>query len=161
MTENFPPNHTANGLVGYDVLDPNYCLGSVPYVDGLCIEHFGSFEQVTTAEGRSNRVMDGDYADDKSIFIKAWPGPVGSPIDWYGPTWPSAYEGYPRPRTYAELQVVSKELITFPLGYVAVLQLSLYIIMIVIYNFYLYNFNPSFRSFSFSLTFPIFSFRNF
>ena len=115
-------------MVGYDVLDPNYCLGSVPYVDGLCIEHFGSFEQVTTAEGRSNpdwfltwinvtnRVMDGDYGDDKSIFIKAWPGPVGSPIDAYGPTWPSAYEGYPRPSTYAELQVVSKELITFPLA---------------------------------------------
>eukprot|EP01084_Bolivina_argentea_P198331 339645_1 len=102
-------------------------LDVVPYIDGVCFEHYGSFEQINSDQGTLNPdwlltwttvtkdIINGIYGANKSVFIKAWPGPVTAPLEaLWGPSWPVAFGT--RPDTYEGIAQASSELLAFPLA---------------------------------------------
>jgi len=74
---------------GYMLNADGYCSHAIPYIDGICLEHFGAFEEVDSTTGLINPaifkewvnwstdiVVNDKYGPGKSIFVKAFPGPV-------------------------------------------------------------------------------------
>eukprot|EP00912_Choanoflagellata_sp_UC4_P001670 UC4_evm7s1059 len=82
----------------YGKMDFNPCARNLPYLDGVCAEHFGSFESVNSSSGNydtnggpSQNYRGGNTNEKwqnsidivkrfdnstKSILIKSWPGPI-------------------------------------------------------------------------------------
>merc|ERR1712013_309383 len=70
--------------------DEGYCSHVLPFLDGICLEHFGAFEEVGSnglvnpamlkewVHWSTDIVVDNKYGEGKSIFVKAWPGPVNN-----------------------------------------------------------------------------------
>jgi len=89
-----------NGMFNYWFNEPSsgYMLNAdghtshaIPYIDGICLEHYGAFEEVDATTGLVNPailkkwvqwstdiVVDDKYGAGKSIFVKAFPGPVNA-----------------------------------------------------------------------------------
>lgn len=91
-----------NGLALYALDDPAFPpdlgMSMVPFMDGVCVEHWGAFEMVNTANcslipARTAQLL-GLIADvaaqNKTVLIKGWPGPVTTPITDVGPSWPAS-----------------------------------------------------------------------
>eukprot|EP00055_Hartaetosiga_balthica_P007130 m.24107 g.24107 ORF g.24107 m.24107 type:complete len:473 (-) comp5618_c0_seq1:101-1519(-) len=100
-----------NGIDAYPQF-PMHGMDFAPVVDGFCVEHVASFEQVLpdgtlnvtrTAGLISN--MAKATAMGKMLLVRTWPGPVTEPINSMGPSYPSGYG--PTPTTYAERQHAS------------------------------------------------------
>eukprot|EP01083_Nonionella_stella_P150277 478463_1 len=103
-------------------------LDLLPYVDGMCIEHFGAFEEVKhTAKGSSinpdslliwydvvPKIASGTYGANKALFFKGIIGPVVRGSDGKIPSWPSWYAK--TPTTNKAIKDASVSLITFPLA---------------------------------------------
>ena len=91
-----------NGLAQYHQANPDFPaddgMGMLPYMDGVCVEHFGAFEMTNpdncslipqlTFEMLNN--IAAASALNKTILVKGWPGPVSVPIDALGPEWPAS-----------------------------------------------------------------------
>ena len=69
-------------------------------LDGVCAEHFGAFEWLKNqSTGEVDPFVVRQWLDlfeaaantQGSVFVKTWPGPVTSPIDEMGPSWPIDY----------------------------------------------------------------------
>eukprot|EP01084_Bolivina_argentea_P215457 365794_1 len=123
----------ANAIATYSNFAPEYGMQILPYVDGVLHGHFGSFEEViggNKGNGKLNTslilwafnisqaIANGDYGQNKSLWIKAWIGPQGSPMAGtqpvHGPTWPIGY-GI-TPNTSQGIQEAATKLITYPLA---------------------------------------------
>lgn len=91
-----------NGLAEYHSANPGFPaddgLGMVPFMDGVCVEHFGAFETTDPTNCSLVPALMAELLDDiavvaaqnKTVLIKGWPGPVSLPIDSLGPTWPTS-----------------------------------------------------------------------
>lgn len=72
-------------------------MGMVPFYDGVCVEHFAAFEMTDTNCSLVPAYMAemlehiaAVAADNKTVLIKGWPGPITLPITALGPSWPAA-----------------------------------------------------------------------
>ena len=89
----------------------------LPFVDGLCFEHFNSFELVDPHTGQLDPQLFQQSVDlienatrmDKVVLVRGWPGPVGSPIGPLGPSWSKKYG--PTPATHEGRAAAAKELL--------------------------------------------------
>jgi hypothetical protein len=97
----------ANGLGLYPDNPPDHGLSLLPHVDGLMVEHFMAFESLDPVNGTLVPAMFAEAvallataaADNKTVLVRAWPGPATLPIGALGPSWP----GGRQPTTYAGL----------------------------------------------------------
>eukprot|EP01083_Nonionella_stella_P022580 62460_1 len=107
------------------------CANMAEMVDGICVEHFGSYEQLDTAGKYPNTywnvqtvVSIFDFAKtyldlNVGIFIKAWIGPEKTPINWLGPTWPNGYRSHNNltmPNSYSEIRTAAVSMLSYPLA---------------------------------------------
>ena len=84
----------ANALTQY-ATPPDHGLALLPFVDGLMLEHFNSFESLDRVTGALSpaafaltaRLVREASAAGKVVLIKAWPGPICQPIGALGPSW--------------------------------------------------------------------------
>lgn len=96
-----PMLNLGNGLTEYG-FNPDHGIGDLANVDGSCTEHFGAFETVDHVTGAMNGTMMESWVDvvtqasalRKIVIVKAWPGPVTTPLvsdpgGGVGPTWPN------------------------------------------------------------------------
>jgi hypothetical protein len=91
-----------NGLAQYHGANPGFPaddgMGMVPFMDGVCVEHFAAFEMTNTSNCSLIPAMMQEMlghiaataALNKTVLIKGWPGPVNTPIAQFGPTWPAS-----------------------------------------------------------------------
>jgi len=91
-----------NGLAQYHVANPGFPAddgaGMVPFMDGVCVEHWAAFEMTDANNCSVVPALVEDMlariaavaALNKTVLIKGWPGPVTAPITDLGPTWPAA-----------------------------------------------------------------------
>lgn len=103
-----------NGFAQYHSGNPGFPAdngtGMVPWMDGICVEHFGAFEMINASNcsliPEHMAAMMGDIAGaaalNKTVLIKGWPGPVNGPIDQFGPTIPPACKMGNGGETYAD-----------------------------------------------------------
>jgi len=87
----------ANALGNYNKVpgDPAHGLAILPFVDGFCMEHFIAFESLDQHTGALSAAMFAESfaqlraaaAANKTVLVKAWPGPVCAPIGPLGPSW--------------------------------------------------------------------------
>jgi len=101
-----PPSYRrqviGNGIALYGY-PPDHGVSSLPYLDGVCFEHFASFELI----GANGSLVPALMAEliglvqiaavaEQTVLIKSWPGPVVTPITSLGPSWPGGTQ--PRDR---------------------------------------------------------------
>lgn len=91
-----------NGLATYHDSSPAFPAddgsGMVPWMDGVCVEHFAAFEMTNPSNCSvipSEMVelfghIAAAAAQNKTVLIKGWPGPVNGPISAQGPTVPAS-----------------------------------------------------------------------
>ena len=111
-----------NGLSQYGY-PPDHGMATLAALDGVCVEHFGAFEGVIDATGKLNATMMSIWLDlitqsaamNKTVIVKAWVGPETTPIDGYGPTWPTVIQP-PLNRTGDGVAKAAAELLAFPLA---------------------------------------------
>jgi len=97
-------------------------------LDGLCAEHFGAFEYADPTTGVVDldvvkewvAMFDQANALNKTIAVKAWPGPEESPIDSLGPSWPSNFVDpvtkKPLNKTHAGIAAVAADLANYSMA---------------------------------------------
>jgi len=117
-----------NGLMNGNGNTPSEEL--VEFLDGFCFEHVMSFEGVDKhAEGppfikiveleKYIQLKNLLVEKDKYVFVRSFPGPVGTPINHVGglptPQLPENYP-YPKPQNNLEVQQAMKDLFAFPLA---------------------------------------------
>jgi hypothetical protein len=84
-----------NGITMYEGNPPDHGLAVLPWVDGLCHEHFLGFEQLDRATGQTSPAMFAAVVSaihaatdaGKVVLVKGWPGPACAPIGPLGPSW--------------------------------------------------------------------------
>jgi hypothetical protein len=84
-----------NGITMYSGNPPDHGLAVLPWVDGLCMEHFLAFEQLDRQTGATTPQMFAVVrsailnatAAGKVVLVKGWPGPACAPIGALGPSW--------------------------------------------------------------------------
>jgi len=91
-----------NGLAQYHASNPVFPaddgVGMVPWMDGVCVEHWAAFEMTSTGNCSLFPAMVLDMmeriaataAQNKTVLVKGWPGPVTTPITSLGPSLPAA-----------------------------------------------------------------------
>lgn len=93
-----------NGLAQYgEPADGGVAV--LPFVDGVCWEHFMAFEMLDPKNGTlipalfdaAVALIANVSAQGKTVLVKTWPGPATTPILPLGPSWP----GGNQPDTYA------------------------------------------------------------
>jgi len=133
-----------NGMFNYWFNEPSYgymlnadghCSHAIPYIDGICLEHYGAFEEVDSSTGlikpeilkewvnwSNDIVVDDKYGPGKSIFVKAFPGPVQN-LNGIGATQTAWLETTdtlsafgPNPTTLAEAQQCAADNLDFVLA---------------------------------------------
>jgi hypothetical protein len=81
-------------------------LENLPFVDGMCLEHFLGFEMLDEHTGvldparfrLAHELIHNATAQGKYTLVRGWPGPVQGPIGPLGPSW-SAASGLTTPTT--------------------------------------------------------------
>lgn len=91
-----------NGLAQYHDANAGFPaddgMGMVPFLDGVCVEHWAAFE-MTDASNCS--LVPSKMVDmmeriavvaslNKTVLVKGWPGPISLPITSFGPSWPAS-----------------------------------------------------------------------
>lgn len=97
-----------NGLTQYPNNPPDHGLAQLGDVDGVCFEHFLSFEMLDPSNGslvpamyqQAVELIGNATAAGKVVLVRGWPGPVSQPIGPLGPSWTSS-AGAEAPTTYA------------------------------------------------------------
>ena len=91
-----------NGLAQYALDDPAFPpdlgMAMVPFMDGVCVEHWAAFEMTNAANcsliparmAQMLGLIAAVAAQNKTVLIKGWPGPVTTPITSMGPSWPAS-----------------------------------------------------------------------
>lgn len=91
-----------NGLAQYALDDPAFPpdmgMSMVPYMDGVCVEHFAAFEMtdgsncslIPSRMAQMLGMIAAVAAQNKTVLVKSWPGPVTTPITNMGPSWPAS-----------------------------------------------------------------------
>ena len=95
-----------NGLGLYPNNPPDHGMSSLPFMDGVVWEHFLAFEMLDPKNGslipslfdEMVTLLTNVSSMNKTILVKAWPGPMTTPIEPLGPQYPNGsapttYEG--------------------------------------------------------------------
>jgi len=132
-----------NGMFNYWFNEPSsgfmlnadgHTSHAIPYIDGICLEHYGAFEEVDATTGLVNPdilkkwvqwstdiVVNDKFGAGKSIFVKAFPGPVNAlgnsvtQTEWKETEQTLAVFG-PNPRDTDEAQQCAAENLDFVLA---------------------------------------------